>query len=263
MKYGFIGAGNMASAILSGMIKTTMFPADSITVSNRSPEKLEPLKKAGIHVTANNLEVMEQSDLIVLAVKPQMLEEVITPLADKAAGKCVVSIAAGISVAWLKARLNGAHVIRVMPNTPLQLGVGATAVASAPEVPAEYFQTVLDIFQAAGETAVIDEALMDTVIPVNGSSPAFFFRFADAMTRWAQAQGMDAALALRLAATTMKGSAEMLLQSGRSAGELTRQVCSPGGTTLAALTAFDDMGFDALVFEAMTRCTTRSRELGK
>jgi pyrroline-5-carboxylate reductase len=263
MNCGFIGAGNMATAIIGGILKANVFPAASITVSNRSSEKLDPLKALGIHVTTNNAEVVHQSDFIILAVKPQMLEEVISPLADQFAGKCVVSIAAGISVAWLKERLKGAYIVRVMPNTPLQLGLGATAVAAAPEVPVDYFQRVLTVFQSAGETAVIDEAFMDDVIPVNGSSPAFFFRFADAMTRWAEEQGMDGELALKLAATTMKGSAQMLLDSGKTAGELTRQVCSPGGTTLAALTAFDDMDFDKLVFEAMTRCANRSRELGK
>lgn len=263
MKLGFIGAGNMATAILGGVLKSNVFLPDSITISNRSPEKLGPLKELGVHVTTDNTAVADAADLIVLAVKPQMLEEVLSPLADKLAGKCVVSIAAGISVAWLQERLKGAYIVRVMPNTPLQLGLGATAVADAPEVPSAYFECVLQMFNAAGETAVIEETLMDVVIPVNGSSPAFFFRFADAMTRWAEEQGMDPTLALKLAATTMKGSAEMLLRSGKTAGELTRQVCSPGGTTLAALTAFDEMGFDPLVFEAMTRCTNRSRELGK
>ena len=104
---------------------------------------------------------------------------------------------------------------------------------------------------------------MDDVIPVSESSPAFFFRMADVMVRWASEQGMDPQVALELAASAMKGSAEMLLRSGKTANELTRQVCSPGGTTLAALTAFDDCNFDGLITEAMDRCTRRSRELGK
>lgn len=263
LRLGLIGAGNMATAILDGVLAKGLFAPEHITVSNPHMDKLERPKSLGVQVTCSNETAAEAADLLILAVKPQKFEEVLAGIRDCCAGKCVVSIAAGISTGWIRQRLPGALVVRVMPNTPLQLGLGAAAVAQAPGVPAELFQIVCDIFAAAGLVSVIPESQMDAVIPVSGSSPAFFFRMADVMVRWAGEQGMDPRTALELAAAAMKGSAEMLLSSGKTAEELTRQVCSPGGTTLAALTAFDELDFDGLMAEAMTRCAQRSRELGK
>lgn len=260
---GFIGAGNMATAILDGVVSKRVFQTDRIMISNPHFDKLAHPKALGVEVTTSNEEVVANSDIIILAVKPQMFEEVIADIRNRCVGKCIVSIAAGISTAWIRDRIPGALVIRVMPNTPLQLGLGATAVADSSDVSSDLFQCVCNIFSAAGSVAVIPESQMDDVIPVSGSSPAFFFRMADVMVRWAQEQGMDPRVSLELTAATMKGSAEMLLSSGKTANELTRQVCSPGGTTLAALTAFDDRDFDGLIYDAMNRCTRRSKELGK
>lgn len=263
MKLGIVGAGTMANAILDGVVESGLVWPEGITISNPHPEKLEHAKTLGVHTTLDNVQAVRAADLVILAVKPQKFEEILPSLTLEAANKCVVSIAAGISTAYIKERLPGAYVVRVMPNTPLQLGAGATAVARAPQVPAAYFQAVCDIFACAGLVEVIPEELMDAVTPVSGSSPAFFFRMADAMTAWAAEQGMDPACALRLCAASMAGAAEMLLYTGKAASELTKQVCSPGGTTLAALTAFDDRGFEALIADTMTRCAARSRELGK
>lgn len=263
LRLGFIGAGNMATAIFDGVTANGLVNPKCITVSNPHADKLEHPKTVGAHVTFDNVSVVQASDVIVLAVKPQKFEEVLAEIKDFGAGKCFVSIAAGISTQWIRSRLPGAMVIRVMPNTPLQLGLGATAIARADDVPEHLFSAVCDMFSAAGSVAVIPESQMDDVIPVSGSSPAFFFRMADVMVRWAKDQGMEPELALELAAAAMKGSAEMLLRSGKAADELIRQVCSPGGTTLAAMTAFDDLDFDGLLAEAMTRCAKRSRELGK
>ena len=253
----------MATAILDGVLAKHVFQADQIMISNPHTDKLEHPKALGVSVTNSNEEVVSNSDIIILAVKPQKFEEVIHGIHNLCEGKCIVSIAAGISTAWIQRRIPGASVIRVMPNTPLQLGLGSTAIAEAFDVSSELFQCVCSIFSAAGSVAVIPESQMDHVIPVSGSSPAFFFRMADTMVRWAQEHGMNPEVALELTAATMKGSAEMLLSSGKSANELTKQVCSPGGTTLSALSAFDDRDFEGLIFDAMDRCTQRSKELGK
>ncbi len=260
---GFIGAGNMATAILDGVVSKHIFQPQNIIVSNPHSDKLEHPKSLGVFVTGVNSEVAVKADIIVLAVKPQKFEEVLDDIRDFCKGKCIVSIAAGISTEWISDRIPDSYVIRVMPNTPLQLALGATAIAQAPDVPEVFFKVVCDIFSSAGLVSVIPESQMDEIIPVSGSSPAFFFRMIDVMVRWALWQGIDSEVAFKLAASAMKGSAEMLISSGKSADELTRQVCSPGGTTIAALTAFDDHGFDELIFEAMTRCTKRSKELGK
>ena len=263
LRLGFVGAGNMATAILDGVISKQVFRAEHIIISNPHSDKLEHPRAMGVRVTNSNEEVAVNSDIIILAVKPQMFEEVIAGIRDLCANKCIVSIAAGISTAWIRERLPYASIIRVMPNTPLQLGLGATAIAEAPDVSDDLFQCVSSIFSAAGSVAVIPESQMNDVIPVSGSSPAFFFRMAEVMVRWAQEQGMDPVVSLELAASAMKGSAEMLLASGKTAAELTRQVCSPRGTTLAALTAFDDHDFDGLIYDAMRRCALRSKELGR
>lgn len=263
MTIGFIGAGNMVSAILAGVLQKSLTTPDQVWLSNRSAEKLEPWKKQGVHVTQDNVILAQKADLIVLGVKPQVFETVLPQIAPYGSGKCVVSIAAGISTSYLKERLPGAMVVRAMPNTPMKLGKGATVLAQAPEVPEDLFALVRSFFDAAGTTAVVPESQMDDVIALNGSSPAFFFRMAAAMVATAQEVGIDPDLALSMVAQTMSGSAAMLLESGQSAQALTQQVCSPGGTTLAALTAFDDFRFEEMLRQAALRCAQRSRELGK
>lgn len=260
---GFIGTGNMTSAILTGVLKQALASPGDIWLSNRSPEKLASWRELGVHVTLDNVALTKSSELIILGIKPQVFETVVPQIAPYTTGKCVVSIAAGISTAYLKERLPGAMVVRVMPNTPMKLGKGATVVAQAPEVPEEVFHFVCSLFEAAGSVAVIPEEQMDDFIAVSGSSPAFFFRMAAAMVDAAQNAGIDPGLALQMAAQTMAGSAAMLLETGDTAQELTRQVCSPGGTTLAALTAFDDHRFEEMIAQAFARCAQRSRELGK
>jgi len=260
---GFIGAGNMATAILDGVVKNHIFMPSEIIISNPHEDKLKHAMGLGVRVTTDNRDVVNAADIIVLAVKPQMFQNVLNGICDISANKCFASIAAGISSQWISQRLPKTHIIRVMPNTPLQVGVGATSIAAAPDVPDNLFETVCKVFSAGGEIAVVSEDLIDAMIPVNGSSPAFFFRMADVMVRWAQEQGIDPDVALNMAACTMKGAAEMLLQSGKTAEALTRQVCSPGGTTLAALSVFDERDFDDLIGDAMTKCLQRSKELGK
>lgn len=260
---GFVGAGNMAGAILSGILAKELLPAARIWMYDRNPEKLEPWREKGVHTAESNARLAQECDVLILAVKPQNFDEVLGELAPFLSGKCVLSIAAGISVAYLKNRLPETMVVRVMPNTPLQVGRGATAVAEAPDVPAELFQWLCSIFAAAGEVAVIPESQMDDIIAVSGSSPAFFFRMAAAMVAEAESAGIDPTLALRMAARAMEGSAAMLLESGKTAKELETMVCSPGGTTLAALSAFDEFRFEEMYHEAARRCAQRSKELGK
>lgn len=260
---GFIGAGNMASAILNGILRTGLIPPERIRMSNRHAEKLEIPARRGVVTTVDNKMVAGEADIVILGIKPQMFAEVLPEIAPLLWGKCVVSISPGYSVSWLQSQLPGAHVVRAMPNTPLLVGKGVTAVAEAPQTPKSLFDAVVEIFSAAGEVSIVTESMLDAVIAVSGSSPAYFFTMADAMVKGAGKLGMDPEEALRLTALTMEGAARMLLESGGGAGELARQVCSPGGTTLAALTAFQEYRFEEMVSKAMARCVARSRELGK
>ena len=262
-RIGFIGAGNMASAILNGALRHSVILPENVYLSDPYIEKTDLFRVKGVHTTVSNTEVADSVGILILAVKPQMFETVLSELKGHVEGKCVVSIAAGISVDYIKKYLPNTHVIRVMPNTPLLIGKGMTAIADAPDVPASYVDAVTELFGAAGETVVVEEEKINAVIALSGSSPAYFFRFAAAMVSEGEKMGLSPETALNLAAYTMKGSAGMLLRSGKTPKELTDQVCSPGGTTLAALSAFDDAGLDTIVAEAMQRCVKRAEELGK
>lgn len=263
MKLGFIGAGNMSGAILDGVLKGGLLRPEQILISNRHEDKLERFSQQGVRTTVDNLQVAREAELIILGVKPQMFGEVLPQIADEVRGKGVLSISPGYSLSWLRGQLPNCHVMRAMPNTPLLVGKGCTALAQSDQVPEPLFEAVKAVFSSAGEVFVVPEALLDAVIAIAGSSPAYFFRMAAAMVESGRVLGLGPEQALRMAALAMEGSARMLLESGRTAGELTRQVCSPGGTTLAALTAFDDHGFEEMIAQAMGRCVQRSQELGR
>lgn len=259
----FVGAGNMAAAILSGALRQSAVLPENVILANPHLEKLEGFRAQGVRVTTSNEEAANQAGLIVLAVKPQMFDAVLPQLAPYTSGKCVVSIAAGISLAYLQSRLLGAHVMRAMPNTPLLLGKGITALAKPLDFPEEYWYAVEELFSAAGQTILVDENRLNAVIALSGSSPAYFFRLIAAMAAQGEAMGLEYGQSAKLAAGAMEGAAAMLLHSGKSPLELTQQVCSPGGTTLAALSAFDDGDLEAMVADAMTRCVIRAEELGR
>lgn len=260
---GVIGAGNMGSAILRGALDAGVMSPEQVWLANPHLEKAAPFGDKGVQTTTFNLEVVRNVDILLLAVKPQIIPAVLEEIRPEIAGKCVISIAAGVSRAWLERQLPGAWVVCVMPNTPLMLGCGASAVTERGNVPEAQYQFVLSLFSAAGLVVQLPAERMNEIIPVSGSSPAFFFRMVSLMVQTAQRQGIDPEVALKMAAKTMEGSAKMLLESGRTAAELERQVCSPGGTTLAGLTAFDELGFDQMIDLAFDRCVKRAYELGR
>ncbi len=260
---GIIGAGNMGSAILQGGLQTGIMLPEQVWLANPHLEKTAPFGEMGVNTTTSNVETARKADILLLAVKPQMLPAVLEEISPCTAGKCVVSIAAGISRRWLRGQLPEAQVVCAMPNTPLMLGCGATALTEPDGVPEEAYRFVHRLFSAAGLVCILPEEQMNAIIPVSGSSPAFFFRMARLMVDAAARSGIDRTTALEMAAKTMEGAARMLQSSGRTAEELERQVCSPGGTTLAALTAFDELHFDEMMDLAFERCIRRAEELGR
>lgn len=263
LRLGVIGAGNMAAAILNGAIKNSVFPAARIMVSDRDEGKLDACRSLGCGVTTDNLTVLKYSDIMILAVKPQAMDGVLQELSGKTGEICVVSIAAGISKAYLENKLGTKRVIRVMPNTPLLIGMGASALTDGGDIPAPLYEKAASIFSAAGAVVQIEDEKMNEVIFLNGSSPAFFFRMAEAMSAAAVEMGIDREKAVFLAAKTMEGAANMLLRTGRTPAELTAQVTSPGGSTLAALTAFDEYRFEDMIRAAAERCSRRAYEIGR
>ena len=261
-KIGFIGAGNMATAIINGMLKAGIAP-DRLTVFDVDEEKCRLMADKGLNIADNGSDVMRESYYTVLAVKPQQLPTVLRELSTVCdESKVVVSIAAGISTEYLQKNLGvTCPCVRVMPNTPLLLGCGATALSKTDNVTQSDFDEVEEMFRNSGITAVISEDKMNAIISVNGSSPAYFYLFAKAMQEYAVEQGIDADTAMQLICATMKGSAEMLLKSGDDAQTLIKKVSSPGGTTLKALDVFYQNKTEQTIKDAMHACTERAIEL--
>lgn len=264
LKLGMTGAGNMAAAIMNNVIEKGLFLPQEIYAYDPDEAKLGRFTDLGVCGCASNAQVVSKADIIILAVKPQMIAGVLEEIRGEIKGKCLVSIAAGISSSYIKSIVGrDAFVLRTMPNTPMMIGCGAIAIAHDSTIPQKLFDAAVSIFSSAGEVAFLPEEKLNEIIGVNGSSPAFFFRLAQAMMLSAEKQGIDPDVALKLAAKTMEGASAMLLGSGYTPCELIRQVSSPGGTTIAALSAFDEFKFDELIEEAMLRCTKRAYELGK
>lgn len=253
----------MAAAILNGVLSGDLLPVDEIWLSNRSEGKLTPFQNLGVNTTTDNQSVAQNAGLIIMAVKPQVMPEVVSELADVLAGKHIVSIAAGLSSSFFKERIADVRVACAMPNTPLQLGKGVTAIHIPDDFLPEAAEFVRAIFSCAGAVYDVPETDLSLSIPLSGSSPAFMFRFAGALADQAEKRGFDRQAALQMVAQTFVGAGSMLLESGKTDAQLIAQVCSPGGTTLAGLSAFDDLGFDELIAEAVSRCLTRAEELGK
>ncbi len=262
---GFIGAGNMATAIIKGLIAQHNGKADFINVFDVSTEKCDEIAKLGVNIKSCAEAVAESSNIIVLAVKPQNYAEVLSSLkACASSDKTFVSIAAGISINYVQTALEcKCPVVRVMPNTPLLLKKGASALCPSDNISEDDKQTVYDMFAGSGVCEYISEDHMNEIISVNGSSPAYIYLFAKAMADYAQQKGIDYDKAMNLVCATLEGSAAMLRESGDSADVLIQKVSSKGGTTIAALDKLREHSFTQAIWDAMEACTNRAEELGK
>lgn len=262
MRLGFIGCGNMGRAMLGGILKNQILPREDLIASVRSRASQEKLQaEFQITVTMDNREVAEKSEILILAVKPQFYEEVIKEIRDVVKGETVVvSIAPGKTHEWLAEQFGRPmKLIRCMPNTPAMVGEGITAVCPGKTVTEEELQEVLKLLKGCGETEVIIEHLMDAVVGVSGSSPAYVFLFIEAMADAAVAEGMPRAQAYHFAAQAVLGSAKMVLETGKHPGELKDMVCSPGGTTIEAVGVLEKNGMRSAVMEAVRACAKKSR----
>lgn len=262
---GFIGAGNMATAIINGILVQKAETPDLIFVFDLDDAKLALMREKGVRTVSSCQELTKQADIIVLAVKPQNYDEVlndIRPAVD--ANKTFVTIAAGISIAYIRSRLGtDVPAVRVMPNTPLLLGKGATAMCRSENIAEDDFQKIYQMFALSGVVEEMDEQQMNAVIAVNGSSPAYIYYFAKAMRDYAVSVGIDETKALNLICQTLEGSAAMLRESGDSPDTLIGKVCSKGGTTIEAMNILQQHHVEDSIVEAMQACTRRAEELGK
>lgn len=261
LKVGFCGVGNMAGAILNSALNSKIVKPEQVYAFDPNTEKLK--KYIGINIMSSNREVCEKSDLIFLGIKPQMLDNFAQDLKGLFSGKALVSMLAGISVARLKEALGDTYAIRVMPNTPITVGYGCTAVARTNNVPDDIYNTVYNIFKASGDVVEVKENEINRTIPLSSSAPAFFFRFIKAMVDSGVKSGMSYESSYNLAVSTMHGVSHLMKVSDKTPDELIAQVTSPGGTTLAGLTAFDDCEFERMIDEVFLRTVNRANELGK
>jgi pyrroline-5-carboxylate reductase len=265
-KIGFIGGGNMANSLIKGLIASGHEPK-SIWVSDVNPQALEHLADSlGIKTTQSNRETAEAADVLVLAVKPQILSEVAKALASSVKPQqLVISIAAGINQKNLSRWLGADKaIVRCMPNTPALVLSGATALHANPQVSAAQSDLAENILRAVGLALwVQDEGDLDAVTAVSGSGPAYFFLLMEAMEQAAVNLGLNQETARLLIQQTALGAAKIALESPESPGELRQRVTSPGGTTQQALLTFERGGFNALVYQALTAARDRSLEMSQ
>jgi pyrroline-5-carboxylate reductase len=264
-RIGFIGAGNMAGALVKGLLRAGHYTPADVWVSDAVDAQLRRLKRAyKIEGTRDNRALVRGSQTIVLAVKPQVMAQVLDEIrSETTPKKLFISIAAGFPLQRLEQGLGGgARVVRVMPNTPCLVGKGiSVAVAGAHATPADLKQT-LKLFSACGEAvAITGEALLDAVTALSGSGPAFVYQFAEALIDGGIRGGLSPQLATKLCFHTLAGAAAMLLESGMSPRELRDMVTSPGGTTLAGLTVLEQRQFREAVVAAIEAATRRAHEL--
>jgi pyrroline-5-carboxylate reductase len=265
MKISFIGGGNMGEAIFSSLLNSGKTSPADVTVSDISAERREYLEKNyGIAVTSDNREAAGAGEVIVLAVKPQNLAEVMSGMKGCfGAGQLVLSIIAGATIKAISEGLGCRCIVRVMPNTPAQIGRGMSVWTATPGVTASQKETAGVILKSIGrEIFVDDEKYLDMATAVSGSGPAYFFLFVEALTAAAQEIGLSRAVAEELVLETMLGSGLLIEKSGKSPAELRRMVTSPGGTTAEALGEFDRGDFKGLVGKAVRAAFEKSRALG-
>ena len=264
MRLGFIGTGNMASAIIGGVIKKGIVePKEIIGADVFAPGREKVKSQFGIQVTADNKEVIQNADVVFLSVKPQFYEEVISGIREEVRPEqIIITIAPGKTLAWLKEQFDkDIKLVRCMPNTPALVGEGMTAACPNELISDEDLEQVKGILESFGCVEIVPERLMDTVTAVSGSSPAFVFMFIEAMADSAVCCGMPRAQAYKFAAQAVLGSAKMVMETGKHPGELKDMVCSPAGTTIGGVRVLEQMGFRSAVFEAVKEAEEISRSL--
>jgi len=263
---GFIGAGNMAEALIRGLVRGGHVPAARVAASAPRRDRLEELRGAyGIAVTTDNREVARGAGLVVLSVKPQILDKVLREIGDQLRpGTLVISIAAGVDTETIEAAVpDSVRVVRAMPNVPATVGAGATAIAGGRHASEADLATARAIFDAVGISVLLDETHLDAVTGLSGSGPAYIFLILEALADAGVKVGLSRRNAQRLAAQTVMGSAKLLLETDEHPGKLKDMVTSPGGTAIAGLHTLEEGGLRTTLINAVETATKRARELGR
>ncbi|MEW9078481.1 pyrroline-5-carboxylate reductase [Terrisporobacter glycolicus] len=263
-KLGFIGAGNMAKAMMGGIIRNEIIPCEEIIASDAYAPSLAAARESlNIETTESNLKVIEEAEVVVLAVKPQYYAAVINEVKDHIReNQIIVTIAPGQTLERLNSLFDrDVKIVRTMPNTPALVCEGITGVCHNDLVTKEELDYVCNILSGFGEVEVVGENLMDVVVSVSGSSPAYVYMFIEALADGAVADGMPRDKAYKFAAQAVMGSAKMVLDTGKHPGELKDMVCSPGGTTIEAVRVLEEKGFRSAIIECMKSCVNKARGL--
>jgi pyrroline-5-carboxylate reductase len=265
MRIGFIGGGNIAEAIIDSVLKAGMASKDEIVVSDINPGRREYLATTHrVKLTADNTEVIDAADMLVLAVKPQVMQSVLEPLGPRVSSDhLVVTLAAGKRLATIESLLPHARVVRVMPNLPCQVGLGMSVYCLGTKATSEDGDTVRSLCECFGKCMTLPEELFDAVTAVSGSGPAFFAYLAEAIARAGVAEGIDYEDAHLLSTQTMLGSAAVLLASGESPQHFIRRVKSPGGTTEAGLGVLEPSDVVEILTQTIHAAVERGRELAQ
>jgi len=264
-KIGFIGGGNMAEALIKGLLSGS-FPAEKIIASEPSDPRREHLIDAyGIELADNNLDLMERSDIIVLAIKPQIVAEVLEEVAGAYRNdKLIVSILAGVTSATIEKYFQGApRVVRVMPNTPALVGEAASTICRGHHSGQEDLNVVRQLLETVGKVQLIDERQMDAATGLSGSGPAYIYTVIEALADGGVREGLRRDVAHALAVQTVVGAALMVRETGEHPAILRDQVCSPGGTAITGVSTLEKNGLRTTLMEAVSASAARSRELGR
>jgi pyrroline-5-carboxylate reductase len=265
-KIAFLGAGNMAEALVKGLLRAgTAAQAEVVCAEPRAERREELANRYGVTMVTSNLEAAEQCDIVVLSVKPQTMDDLldeIAPAIDHR--KLVISIAAGFSIQAIARKLGaGVRIVRTMPNMPALVGAGATALARGAHATDVDLGEAKKLFEAVGIAHVVDEHLLDAVTGLSGSGPAFTFLAIEALADGGVKVGLARPVAMALAAQTVMGAAKLVLETGEHPGRLKDQVTSPGGTAIAGVHALEEGGLRAALIAAVEAATRRSHELGE
>ncbi len=264
MKLGFIGCGNMASAIIGGILNKGLAKPEDIIASVKTPSSAKKIENTlGISCITNNLEVAKTADYLFLSVKPQFCSDVALEIKNiLTKEQVIISVIAGKNLDWLKEHLgNDKKIIRTMPNTPSLVGEGITGVCPDCLVSSEELKNVLTLLRSFGQADLVTEPILDIVGAVSGSSPAFVFLFIEALADGAVAEGMPRKQAYNFAAQAVLGSAKMVLETQKHPGELKDMVCSPGGTTIEGINILEKEGMRSAVIDAVRACIQKTRKL--
>jgi len=264
-RIAFIGGGVMAVALIRALEENGLASPDRIVASDLLPARREALAALGARAVADNREAVDGADLVILAVKPQVVPIVLEDIRDSlAAGALVVSIAAGVTLEQIEARLPaGVPVVRVMPNTPVQVSAGAAGIARGRSATPEHAEQVLRLFNAAGRAVEVPERLLDAVTGLSGSGPAYVCLIIEALADGGVKEGLPRDVALTLAAQTVLGAAKLILETGHHPAQWKDMVATPGGTTIAGLAALESGGLRGTLIAAVEAATRRSRELSQ